>query len=403
MDETITVQTSVYFKELSYDLGSIPFQKYQTKHEIVKTILDFLYDNNRTVYKKFVNNYETTKEVDNHIRINILQTSMTREKPEDWLKLIINKQAIIQMYYTNQIPTIENKKSIINSFTFTDIQGYLYQLFPLKIVIKSTEDEEYKIIIHFSQQLSNGLEIVKLVCQIDEKAHKKLYPFIDKGLSVHLIENGSHSWCSHGHNNIIDEKNIYNKKDFHYKITNPENYILIIYPEFPVITATESSLVDFNNKQKKPFLLLLDVDGVINCSKYGLTKPSNEATVYTGYGDVNCKINYNQYVVDAINNWVYKIKNIYWLTYWELNARFRLAPKLGIYDFQVAPFFKNNVHKYPNIEKYNIIWIDDELEQDYNMIKCYEQLSQMTSVLKICPKDGLTQQDIDIVNNYIGC
>jgi len=92
---------------------------------------------------------------------------------------------------------------------------------------------------------------------------------------------------------------------------------------------------------------------------------------------------------------------MYWLTYWKEHARFRLAPKLGIYDFQVAPFFKYNVHEYPDIDQYNIIWIDDELETDHNMTNCYNHLSQLTSVLKICQKNGLTQKDIDKVNEYI--
>jgi len=151
---------------------------------------------------------------------------------------------------------------------------------------------QQKIRIHFSEQLSNGLKIVNLVCKINEQAKEKLTPFIDKGITVHLIEKNKCGWCSHGTDNIY--YNI-NKKELHCKMIEPNNHILIVYPEFPVINEPQQP-------RKKPFLILLDVDRVVNFSKTGDT--TEQCTnVFTAFGDAYCGITFNKTIVDAINNW----------------------------------------------------------------------------------------------------
>ena len=54
-----------------------------------------------------------------------------------------------------------------------------------------------------------------------------------------------------------------------------------------------------------------------------------------------------------------------WLTSWRDNARFNLAPALGIKDFPVAPFVKEGMtEEILTLQKFwerPIVWIDDEI------------------------------------------
>jgi hypothetical protein len=149
-------------------------------------------------------------------------------------------------------------------------------------------------------------------------------------------------------------------------------------------------------------LMFLDVDGVVNAIPY--MKPefqvefSDAKETKCTHGITTWPINYSPTVVAKINAWS-ELAEIRWLTSWRHDARYRLAPLIGLKDFQVCSFFKwqakqVEVHKESDLDR-PIIWIDDdELDEKLATIA-------RNQVLFVRPKNFLSKQDLDTVDQFL--
>jgi len=133
-------------------------------------------------------------------------------------------------------------------------------------------------------------------------------------------------------------------------------------------------------------VIFLDVDGVINYS-YGVKKDVDklsasfdaaarrefrEARVFSSLRGREITTTYSPYVVDRINAWADRA--VYWSTSWGADAKYRLAPALGLDDFVSEPelpwkcweSFGEDLMASPDLAHIldrPVVWIDDE--QDY--------------------------------------
>ena len=354
-----------------------------------------------------------------NVLFQVIQHKKTSHKPEQWFQILLDKKATIKL-------TIYNFENYINKYihpAFKDYHGMI-QFTKCNGTIKYIYNKTFRIFsncdyynscnivdgntitlqMSFTKIPKNGKKIVRIICSQNKNVKKILKPFFGKGLSVHLINTNSCGYSSLGEHDIYDTIQKWDIKNW-----NTFDIIDIVYPQHkPLlfenglqireqILQNESFEKNEPTLSQKPFLILLDVDGVINSEK-----ATNKIKVMAGFGNGQITVKYESFVVDAINTWLTK-SNIMWLTFWTNMARYRLAPLLGIYDFPVAPFFKNNVRQYSDIVNYNVIWIDDDLYSKYEPLQeCADQLEKITSLVRICPKNGLTYSDIKMVNDILG-
>ena len=175
-------------------------------------------------------------------------------------------------------------------------------------------------------------------------------------------------------------------------------------------------------KNKIP-LLLLDVDGVINI------KSINKQTMdiicpppwldvqltfasHTYFGDLQqTVICYSPTVIQQLNEWhTKKLVEIRWLTNWNDDARYRLAPKLKLNDFINS---RENIEDekyevaYSQIKDKNerpLIWIDDELSSliKLDQINGNRWLTRKKSLfIQPNPNLGITEDIIMEINEFL--
>jgi hypothetical protein len=114
-------------------------------------------------------------------------------------------------------------------------------------------------------------------------------------------------------------------------------------------------------------MIWLDVDGVINPLEHVRDRFQEEfpdaVQVPCVCRDNEWPVMYSPTVVRKINEWS-MVAEVRWLTTWTQSARYRLAPLLGLYDFEVCAFAKGQarcprVHRPGDLQR-ALIWIDDE-------------------------------------------
>jgi hypothetical protein len=185
---------------------------------------------------------------------------------------------------------------------------------------------------------------------------------------------------------------------------------------------------------KKP-LILLDVDGVINYYYAFFNKTDNDYSNRKKYNIKNETLHddiiYDKYlyysptIVKTINEWSDKAE-ILWLTSWKESARTRLAPNIGLKDFECS-ILPERIEKYGRLPKCEaaymnflkndedriIIWIDDELghfKQCFNDGKTYEYINKdidgkkifyRNNTIYVSPFNGLCKEHIESINDIL--
>lgn len=143
----------------------------------------------------------------------------------------------------------------------------------------------------------------------------------------------------------------------------------------PLSPPRRSTAADENLQQvteKKP-IILLDVDGIINCmGEWGSINKIWPDTL-TAENVHGYNIVYSPTVVAKINKWS-EVAEVKWLTSWGPRARDFLAPRLGLNAFSVLPYDNkakdNNNTKVSCAEEVAkemdpdrlLIWLDDDFK-----------------------------------------
>jgi hypothetical protein len=218
--------------------------------------------------------------------------------------------------------------------------------------------------------------------------HKSITPYVQHlghafdAIALHLQE----PWRF---NNVIDA------------IQNSNNLIILSYPcerDLPQPNPFILKIVP-----KKTPLIFLDVDGVINGNGSEVAMMNQFKDVSTvpcssGNGFVDWPVVYAPPIVDKINEWS-KVAEIRWHTSWKHAAKYRLAPLIGLNDFEVCKFAKRQTiirssHDPADLDR-PMIWIDDQ-EAD-------PQLQQIVNneVLTIRPQNFLSLQDVACVDAFL--
>jgi hypothetical protein len=109
-------------------------------------------------------------------------------------------------------------------------------------------------------------------------------------------------------------------------------------------------------------LLWLDVDGVVNGSE---GSDEQQTIACFGWGMSSWPVRFSPQIVRELNR-LSSVCDVHWATGWGKRARFRLAPAIGLNDFNVwndngSLDGKGTLDKVVNFNR-PLIWIDDELD-----------------------------------------
>lgn len=171
--------------------------------------------------------------------------------------------------------------------------------------------------------------------------------------------------------------------------------LLLIYPEvirlLPVLLPRPRTL------------LWLDVDGVINVLRWHLDEFRTEFPDFVqttcASGQKEWPIIYSPTLVRCINTWS-RVAEIRWLTSWQHCARYRLAPLLGLFDFEVCLFSKFGAHRVchhtPADLERPLVWIDDT---DINHE--VPRLWKNPNVLLVAPLGHLSRDNVQQVDRFL--
>jgi len=132
----------------------------------------------------------------------------------------------------------------------------------------------------------------------------------------------------------------------------PTPTLSLVYP----LTIEERLLQTVPRDDSKP-LLWLDVDGVVNGSM-GSDKVKMVRCFSYSYCDYD--LSFSPQIVRELNR-LARVCDLHWATMWGKTARFRLAPVLGLDDFNVWKGGKGNLDNVVNFDR-PLIWIDDHLD-----------------------------------------
>jgi hypothetical protein len=168
-----------------------------------------------------------------------------------------------------------------------------------------------------------------------------------------------------------------------------------------------------SNKLTKKPVILLDVDGVVNCFE----------RKWSDLREIHCLrwgIRYSPTVVDKINSWN-KIANVKWLTTWNNDARDHLAPALGLDSFENARLDEDDKTESGKIRSAFstaknlgddgiVIWIDDELRNfkkkfsdyvDEDTNTDYGSIFQRPNTFLVKPDYGMTPEHVAFVDSIL--
>ncbi len=155
---------------------------------------------------------------------------------------------------------------------------------------------------------------------------------------------------------MIDEYNVYS---IIHKLKESGDRLLI---RFPAVQSMPKQIYQKRINSILP-IIWLDVDGVINADPISQLSFIEEFPDCKQQKILNYPIMWSPTVVSCINRWS-QIAEIRWLTTWFHQARYILAPIIGLNDFEVCSFWKHNAcfaenHKLDDLKR-PLLWIDDE-------------------------------------------
>lgn len=172
-----------------------------------------------------------------------------------------------------------------------------------------------------------------------------------------------------------------------------------------IICLFSANAIHLISTTKKP-ILLLNVDGVVNILGTGNMWGDIETKEVAAYGEI-IDVRYSPSMIDSINKWK-ALAEIKWLTNWNEEARFSLAPALGLYSFKMA---RTSDHHETKIETANriaqevgdktlIIWIDSEIES-WNDLPGMKKMYARPNTLLISPEWGLSPEEVNLVDECL--
>lgn len=159
---------------------------------------------------------------------------------------------------------------------------------------------------------------------------------------------------------------------------------------FSILTRTLST----QSKAVKKPLMLLDIDGVLARYSYDVRK--SKKVSFDGDDDNDVWMNTRKSLIPTINRWHEEnLVEIKWLTSWEERAQTEFAPKVGIkHNFELG-FVHDEKYdcgfdakrlsalKQANFDpKRPLIWIDDDMEMNFNWNNSGEIAERITPLLQ---------------------
>lgn len=282
-------------------------------------------------------------------------------------------------------------------------------LFELKFIPKTMKELVNELLKHdnvhpYTKHLFNGKQFEK---------------FSEIGLSAHIVNDDTwpaiSSWenedAMDGESYCIDKIN-HNDK---HEISMSFHILVLMFPKNDSQNILELSP---QLSDTTPPIILLDIDGVINCLS---TMACKDGTWETYYPDIKqsrvetMTITWSPTMVKRINKWA-DIAEIRWLTSWGHRAVRAISPALGFKKFKVATFYKECTAKGLTQEELNrpIVWIDDFLYGLYGFdsiefaMKEFEKVHKGERLL-IDPAEhfkdkniiGLIPNDLDRVDKFL--
>nr|QBK87138.1 MAG: hypothetical protein LCMAC201_00400 [Marseillevirus LCMAC201] len=177
--------------------------------------------------------------------------------------------------------------------------------------------------------------------------------------------------------------------------------ILLFYPKN--CPENETKKIPLEVIETTP-LVFLDVDGVING-----TREMDVKMVKVWVGNKNQCVKFSPSIIERINQWA-SVAEIRWLTTWKHQAKYHLAPALGLFDFEVSKDWKGEfANKLTETELSRpIVWIDDELNDELYLKKPLEclkkRITDSNKLLIVSPSEwvGLTHKEVDVVDDFLG-
>ncbi len=263
--------------------------------------------------------------------------------------------------------------------------------------------DDYKEVKHYS----NEFPVIDVTIDQDFIRYDEFFAMLFKDVNISPFINHvksdlnaivSHCWKENviqwrinlNAKTIIDEYNVYSVIQ---KLKNSGNRLII---RFPSIESMPRKICSPTNNSNLP-ILWLDVDGVINAvlrsSLFIQEFPDCKRQEI-----INYPIMWSPTVVSIINKWS-QIAEIRWLTSWHHEARYILAPIIGLNDFEVCNFSKYDAcfvenHKPQDLTR-SLLWIDDE-DVNENVKKIIKN-----EVLLVKPNCFLSQSDIAIIDAFL--
>ena len=145
-------------------------------------------------------------------------------------------------------------------------------------------------------------------------------------------------------------------------------------------------------------VVLLDIDGVINCWPYPPAWGENgyDRTSTTGLGATT--ITYSPRVVEKLNTWHREgWCTIVWLTTWRSRAVLKLTPALGLDNFYVADWWpKYQTSSQPWDRRTPVLWIDDEA-----IDRTWIQRHNTLGIQPMFGRGGLTPKMIKVCDKFL--
>lgn len=167
---------------------------------------------------------------------------------------------------------------------------------------------------------------------------------------------------------------------------------------------------------KKP-VILLDVDGVINCNVMGCGHTRHWRDTVEEVHAGPCNVSFSPTVVAAINRWS-KTAEIRWLTAWNSRAITHLAPALGLNAFRLAEGRESDTSKC-KLEKIEsaiatakevgadglVVWIDDDLrhwKKGWMKHKLHPVMFSRPNTVLLSPTPaGLFKDDLEFMDKIL--
>ena len=193
--------------------------------------------------------------------------------------------------------------------------------------------------------------------------------------------------------NNLDNSIIHEELELNFEISSFD--FLMIYPKNEI---SINNTIFLKDKKKNVPVVWMDIDGVINilASEFydeNLENPDELETLEKFWPDYKrqtfygpdfqpCTITWSPKIISKLNE-ISQFAEFYFLTTWEVQAKYRIAPFIGLNDFDMAPFSKNDLFEEKTISSLDnsmkerpFVWIDDHIMFAPNLVAGRENVEK---------------------------